>query len=63
MELKKLDRKIETKNTRQLILQQTISKGTEILAESKQQGNNTLFEKESGSIGNNLRRKLDSDNQ
>lgn len=63
MELKKLDRKIETKNTRQLILQQTISKGTEILAESKQQGNNTLFEKESGSIGNNMRRKLDSDNQ
>ena len=63
MELKKLDRKIETKNTRQLILQQTISKGTEILAESKQQGNNTLFEKESGSIGNNLRRKLDSDKQ
>ena len=63
MELKKLDRKIETENTQQLILQQTISKGTEILAESKQQGNNTLFEKESGSIGNNLRRKLDSDKQ
>lgn len=63
MELKKLDRKIETENTQQLILQQTISKGTEILAESKQQGSNTLFEKESGSIGNNLRRKLDSDKQ